>query len=330
MQSKKDAVKSFERAARPGQRGVISIAQAAMIALGEGIDEETIAAALANRSAIPIYGSQGWSDFISELTKIYEVADDSPIFVAMKKAAQEAHAVLPGPFVDPAAFQFERVFDRARSWMRLNGAQRVTAITASTRKAIQAVIDDAFAEPLGVQQAARRMLDIKALGLNDQQRMTLMKYGRQLEVEGGKPAAIQSKMRTRYKQLRRKRARLIAKTESYDSAAAAQRQLWVEAVQQDQLNVENYLLEWVTRVLRVCPRCIALNGKTAEIEGGQFVSDTIVGGGKFDGTQIVVERPTVHPDCYCAMRMIRRPRQTQLVRAPSRFTDHLVQQAATT
>lgn len=306
-----DTITGFDQSARLSQPAIRSLVLEAIDGLRAGIRAAEVEAALAQRSPVPIFESAAWERFSQTLAKIFGVEDDGALLRTMKSAARKA--LESSPVVDSSAFVFEPVFTRAVDWLEREGARLVTVVTESTRAAIRRVVQDAFVEPLGVRQAARRILEIRGFGLNVPQTRSFERYVGALltrELPGSEDLSgkqIQRLIDIRFRVLRRERARLVAKTESYNAAAASQRDLWSEAVTQEQIDPEVYLLEWVTRVIRVCPRCIALAGKTAEIQGGTFTSGTIVGGGRFDGTQIVVERPTVHPDCYCALRVIRRP-----------------------
>jgi hypothetical protein len=94
-------------------------------------------------------------------------------------------------------------------------------------------------------------------------------------------------------------------TESYDAGNAGIVQFWEEAVNQGNLDGEEYVLEWLARIgtTGTCPRCIALDGKTRHITTGLFVSD-IVASGSFKGQIIRIKRPVVHPRCRCATRIV--------------------------
>lgn len=305
-----DTIAGFDRAARLSQAEIAALVAAAVAALREGIRRSEILAALAQRSPAPIFESAAWDDLAAELAKIY--GPDGPLSKTMKSAARSA---LRTPAIKGATdFSFDAVFARSRDWLDREGGRLITAVSEGTREAIREVVKNAFAEPLGIRDAARNILDIKGFGLNRPQSRSFNRWVEALlsrQVEGSENLSgeqIQRLIDARYKKMLKQRARLIAKTESRNAAAAAQRELWSEAVDQGLLDADAYVLEWVTRVIRVCPRCIALAGAIAEINGGDFTSANIEGGGRFDGTQIVVTRPTVHPDCYCALRVRRRPK----------------------
>lgn len=310
MASQDATIAGFDRSAKLSQAAVRDLVLQAIQQLRDGIVRSEVDAALAERSAAPILESAAWATFAETILVAFSTLEDGPLFKTMKSAARRAAS--SSPLSSPDELNIELVYARAIEWLEREGARLVTAVTEGTRAAIRGVVQDAFAEPLGTRQAARRILEVKGFGLNNPQTRAFERYIGSLltrEIPGSENLTgkqIQRLIDVRYRKLRKDRARLIAKTESYNAAAAAQRELWSEAAGQGQLDPELYVLEWVTRVIRVCPRCIALSGKTAEINGGTFTSDTIIGGGRYDGTQIVVERPTVHPDCYCAMRVVRR------------------------
>lgn len=327
-------IAAYDAAARLGRPEVQRLAFEAFQILRREIHRNEVKAALQQRSPVPIFESPAWGSYREALLRISAQTDEGPLLRVMDAAFRKTLRVTP--VADATAFEWEAVYDTAREWLDREGAKMVTGITDGTRAAIRRTVSEAFSETTSVRQAARKMLDIKGFGLTHRQAGGFRRYvqsaiHRQLPgTENYTAKGIQRLIDVRYRKMLRQRAERIARTETYNAASAAQRELWGEAVAQRQLDADLYVLEWVTRPIRVCPRCIALAGKTAEIRGGVFTSDPVVGGGKFDGTQIVVERPTVHTGCYCALRVIRRPTSTEsnvYTRAPIRLRIVLVEQA---
>lgn len=316
MPSRDATIDALDAAAAASQAAVRRAVIDAITALRQGITDAEVRAALESRSAVPIFESAAWIAFAKLLSSIF--ASDGPLRRTMDRAI--TRTLLSTPVVDPAAFSFEPVYERAILWLEREGARFVTNVTLGTKAAIRRITQESFAEPVGIREAARRLLKLKGFGLTVPQTRTLRLYTTALmtgEIEGS--AGLTSKqidrlVQKRFNLMRKQRARLASHTEPANAGLAAQRELWDEAVLQQQLDVDLYVLQWVTRVIRVCPRCIALNGKLAEIHGGLFTSRPIAGGGKWNGIRIVIARPTVHPDCHCALRVVRRPEASEVNR----------------
>ena len=323
MPTQDATIDALDSAAAVSQAAVRRMVLKALAALRNGITTAEVQAALDSRSAVPIFESIAWVSFTEILAGIF--ADDGPLRRTMDHAITQT--LLSTPVTDASTFAFEQVFERAVLWLDREGARLVTSVTEGTKQAIRQIISEAYVEPVGIREAARRLLKLKGFGLTVRQELTLRRYTTALitgEIEGS--AGLTSKqidrlVLKRFNLMRKQRARLVARTESYNAGNAAQRELWDETVLQGLLDVDVYVLQWVTRVIRVCPRCISLSGKTAEIHGGLFTGKPVVGAGKWNGIQIVIARPTVHPGCFCSMRVIRRPEpeETGAVLGPRRI-----------
>ncbi len=304
----------FDRSVRLSRAAVSALFLQAMAELRTDITIGEVEAALAQRSPLPIFESKAWVKFRDTVGAIFSTATDGPLMRTMISAARSAFAT--SPVADPAGFSFDLVFERAIEWLEREGAKFVTVIDTQTRDGVRIIIQRAFAEPLSQRQGAREILKLKGFGLNRPQSASLANFAAKLKAgelpefpgsENFSDKEIRKMIEKRYQVLRKRRARVVAHQEPAEAASAAQRLLWDEAAAQRQIDTELYVLQWVTRIIRVCPRCIALSGKTAEIVGGTFVSDPVIGGGSVGGTVIHASRPTLHVDCHCGLRIILRP-----------------------
>jgi len=303
-----EALTQYDGAARVGRAATRSRILRAVAELREGLSNEEVAAALRSGSGSPIFGSVAWQNFTAELALVYDVDTSNPMFKTIRRAAMSALRTGPVKSID-----FDSVAELAMSWMRRQGATLVTNVEEHTKQGIREVVSNAFREGQDTTVAARAIMDVKGFGLTRHQSVSLIRFTRELYTGGFpgsktmSPAKRRKLINQKHATYLRQRARTVAHTEGYNAAAEGQRLFWSEAAAQGELDREKFVLQWVTRMVRTCPRCIALHGKIAEIDGGAFTSDTIVGGGRFDGTRITVTRPTVHPRCFCALRLVPRP-----------------------
>ena len=276
--------------------------------LVDGIAAGPIAESVASGSAGPIFAVvSAWEAFADKLGEIFD-PDGGALLGVIERIQESSIAALP---VDVVGLDMEAVAARSIAWLEREGAKQIAAITRNTRTAINKLVQDAFAGPESIQQAAKKILRSKGFTLDPRRAAAFEKYVAALldpKGPGGDLTAkqIQRLINQKHRRMLRQRALMIAQTEAYNAGNAAQGEVWKEAVLQEHLDPALYVMEWVTRVINVCPRCQALDGTTAEITGGLFTSRPIDGGGKFNGQVIQVASPTVHPFCYCTRRIIAR------------------------
>ncbi|MEM7048897.1 MAG: hypothetical protein AAF604_04520 [Acidobacteriota bacterium] len=191
----------------------------------------------------------------------------------------------------------------------------VTGVTEQTRFAIRDLVGRALREePTTVRAIQRALLALDGeggrprLGLDRQRQRVFDRYMADLlDPEGaGKglsSSRIQQLLDRRYRGLLRARTGLIARTEANAAGNRGQFRVWEWAADQGDLDGGRYVLEWVTRVINVCPRCVAMDRATREVRSGLFVSD----GSGPKGVEAVTQ-PELHPGGYCQARTVLRPR----------------------
>ncbi len=306
----------IDRAAALGIPGARKIILEAFEDLMKNIGVGQIAEAIAIGAAGPIYATtEPWDAFSAKLMTLFEI--DGPLAATMAGATAGTINTLP---IDPIGLDAVAIDAAAEAWLQRNGAKLITQVTNNTRDAINQLVKDAFSGPDTIKRSARKILRSKNFALNHRQAQSFEKFVAGLLDPTGpgadlSAAKIQQLIDRKYAKMLKQRAKLIAQTEAYNAGNAAQSQLWREAAASGDLDPEIYTQEWVTRMVNSCPRCIALDGATAEINGGVFTSQVIVGGGKWDGQIIVIAQPLVHPGGFCTRRIINREDALDLIAA---------------
>ena len=291
-----------DKAAALGIPGSRKIVLRAFDDLVDGIGVGAAAEAAATGSTAPIFElTDVWDEFDATLVSVFD-PEDGPLVRTMARAVKDSlgDLAVPGAGLDVAD-----VAAQSEAWLMRNGARLVTNVTGNTRLAITNVVQNAFAGPESVQAAAREIMRIKGFGLTVPQMSSLEKLTAGWMSEGLSPKTIERLGKKAHGAMLRRRARVVAQTEAYNAGHAAQGLLWKEATAEGGLDPGDFVQEWVTRVIRVCPRCQALDGTVAEINGGTFTS-RVVEDGSFAGQVIEIAAPTVHPLCFCARRIINR------------------------
>lgn len=166
----------------------------------------------------------------------------------------------------------------AKQYAEERSAELVRDITGATRRAIREIMELAFEEQLPTVDTAKLL--VKVIGLDQRRALAVKKvYDRKGIVAARKAADFQV----------RKRAVVIARTETLRASNEGQRQLWEQAIQKGLLP-PNVQRRWVgTPDKRECPICEALDGDVAPVRG------TFKGG---------LTGPPAHPLCRCAQELV--------------------------
>lgn len=298
-------VRAMDAAITLGRNGLGFRIAFALRNLQKQVRAEEVNAALAMQSPAPLYESDAWRVFESNLADAFDTAPGSPLMRTIGAAIDGT--LKHTPPVDPKIFDRAKVYATAERWAGIHGAFLVRDIDTETRLAVREVVQDAFSRQQSTKTAARALLKIKGFGVTSQQSGALIKIYDDARAGGASASVARRVMRKAYERKRKARASLVARTEATKAAATAQRMTYSEAVNSGQLNPAEWVIEWVTRVARVCERCISMSGARAELPDGIFMGAPIVGGGpKLEGTRIMPARPPVHPGCYCAIHVVRR------------------------
>lgn len=153
-------------------------------------------------------------------------------------------------------------------WARQHSAKLVTGVTDQTRRAIRQAIVDALEQ--GMSPAKAAPLIEASVGLSRPQVEALLNRAEELR-EAGRTAEQINRTVARYAgQLRRQRARVIARHELMQAANEGRRQQWEREARDGLIAPDRWEREWVAIVPsdgRTCPYCQGQDGQRAPIHG---------------------------------------------------------------
>jgi hypothetical protein len=187
-------------------------------------------------------------------------------------------------------------------------ATLVREVSTETMLAIRKIIVDAQEQGLSIPQQARRIRDM-GLGLTQRQATAVLNFERMLVEQGLSPDVVARRTERYYKRAIKRRATLIARTETMHAANMGQQEMWRQAWKDGLLSPQTRRVWIVTPDDKLCPFCRSLGRKYGPNSGGgtmleeQFVSDPIQRqNGSFRGIEPSLT-PPAHPGCRCAMAL---------------------------
>jgi hypothetical protein len=185
----------------------------------------------------------------------------------------------------PLGFAFNAKNREAQRIARDYTAAQITLIGDETKKAVRLIIQRSIREGIAPRDAAKLIKE--AVGLNRPQMQTLIDYVNRFPEE--MPTAVKFKAYKKYKaKLVRRRASMIARTETIDALNMGAEVAWKQAQGQGLLG-KDAEKEWLTTPVGACSICEALNGKSVKI------------GEKFQSPRGALNGPTAHPNCRCGL-----------------------------
>lgn len=290
------------------------------------IDEKELVALIeaGNRDAIYRLGVE-----LAERSLIPNLAGWVQTILTVTRAAAMSTIALAGSLT--------RINDFALRWVREHAAAQVTGIAWDTTISIRHTIDRLFTGtgPTNVQAAA--MLIRNSVGILPSHADALNRYWESMMKAGVPLEKAAKNADTYYRRLLAWRAETIARTETIYASHAGLLAGWHAAVAEGRLGFDVRKKWMVTEDDRLCERCAPMDGKTAPIIGGRFVSthkgfpdgmptDTGPGSRRqrktglkpgsrkrpsraqnLDGilvelsSPITVDHPPLHPNCRCTL-----------------------------
>lgn len=258
----------------------------ALAALRRGVPESVLEQLIASRDAFGIHDLSALlpaslAPALASLARLYEAGVNAGSFQVSQSLGVRWRFNLTNPLAIQAA--------------RDQGAALVTAVTKETREAIRAVIEQAFRDGLPPREAARLLRPL--IGLTRQQALAITALRQQLIAEGVSRRVAQDEVRAAAEKALRRRALMIARTETIGASTRGQLNAWDGAVRSGLLPQRARKVWITTPDDRRCPFCARMEGQTAQV-GTAFV------GGRFGR----IQGPPLHPNCRCAVGIHSVPR----------------------
>lgn len=191
-----------------------------------------------------------------------------------------------------AGATFELAFGVPQATVALAARQRaarlVTAVDASTRQSIRAIVAEAGRTGRGPRDILTLIRGV--VGLHPRQALALDRYAQGLvgKVTPNRAASLTAQYRNR---LIRERAETIARTELLDAANHGQQLAWEQAAREGLISPDVERVWVVTHDDKLCPICAPLDGVSARLDAPFMTS---LG---------AVQHPPAHPRCRCALSL---------------------------
>jgi hypothetical protein len=180
----------------------------------------------------------------------------------------------------------------AQEWLQTRGLLLVQRLSEKAARAIEETLRDGMREGWSIQRMTREIRNV--VGLSDKDAAALRNRRRQLVERGVKPARVQSDLDRYRKQLIRRRAETIARTEVV--AARNQGQLHAWKIMQESGELPSVVRRvWIPALSeRTCPVCMTLGSVGPVLLGQPFTSPDV---GR-------IMAPPAHPNCRCSMGLV--------------------------
>ena len=207
----------------------------------------------------------------------------------MRAAGRASEATLP----TNASLRFDITNPAAVEFAKEHSANLVHQISDRSKKGIRRVIRDMFEQGIPPRDAARQIMP--HIGLTERQSQSVNNFlDRQLALGVTEDVALKEADRYAGRALRR-RATLIARTESIAASNQGQMALWDQAEGAGLLDKEKTFVEWIVtpddRLDEMI--CLPMAGQRRRM-GARFET----------GQGSMVDKPPAHPGCRCALGLV--------------------------
>ena len=164
--------------------------------------------------------------------------------------------------------------------------RQITAISQTTREAVQGIVRRAFESGTPITQQINEIAEL--VGLTPRQAESLARFRQGLLDAGEKPGRVQELVERRAQTVRRMRAESISRTEGLNAAHLGQQQRWEQSVRDGLLDPTRLRRFWILGP-RACPEvCAPIPGMNPDGVGLLEPFQTPVG---------TLMHPTAHPQC---------------------------------
>lgn len=257
-----------------------AILRAIAVAVG-GATLRSVSAALQERDLLAAQAAIPWERFETIL---------SPVARVELRAAIEQSGSLEGRLLleqlgnRAGAFAFDVTHSATVEWVRVHGAGLVTNISESRRNALKRILDKVVRGGLNEHDAARMILDGKAIGLTEREAGAVANYRARLRQDGVRVDSADTLAARYSKKLLAGRATRIAHHELVEAFSEGQVQGWAQA-RQARLLDDRTVVRW-NALFDAEAICQRLAGKFVRI------------GQAFPGG---FRRPPAHIGCRCIL-----------------------------
>ena len=170
-------------------------------------------------------------------------------------------------------------------WAQGFAGREIVEVSSTTQKAVSKIISNALQYGGHPYETAREIR--QHIGLTEYQMQSVVNYQAELDQSGRSKRDIDNMVDSYIRKKIRQRANTIARTETMKAANMGQQLHWNDMITLGYLNKSANVKVWIaTKGERTCPTCMALDGKTVEIDG----NFTFEG---FNGLT-----PPLHPLCF--------------------------------
>lgn len=247
-----------------------------------------------------LYSALEQKDFEAALKAVpWDTVGDSVLTRRMKQDTVRAY-IQAGSIAAEAVDTkraYELVSNAARDWFNKYGARRVTEMSKTAKEGLRRVLVAASDRGLNLEQTVRFVLP--QVGLRSDQVDVLAAYRDRLaEAED---ARLEERVAKRAIELRKDRARVIARTESMFAIHGGVRDTWAGLVGEGTLREEDEV-EWFTAQDEVtCDICSPMDGRTRGITDDTWINadgETLT---DWNGEAVI--DPPAHPNCRCTTEL---------------------------
>ena len=179
----------------------------------------------------------------------------------------------------------------ALQWVMTRGTQSINGLTSTTRQAIIEIVTEGIRNEMTMKEMAAAVHD--TIGLSPRDAKFIAKRKAQLERNGAPQKAITRQIKGLRKNKLKRRAELIAATESFAARNQGQVNAWKILEQEGRLN-PGMGKEWIA--FPGCPICAAIVARGPIPLGDLFYAE-------LQGTHH--DAPPAHPGCQCSMGIAR-------------------------
>lgn len=180
-----------------------------------------------------------------------------------------------------------------RKYITDKTSKLVVGINHETQQVIQNAVVRSYTHAMTPRHMAKLIKG--SIGLYPAQHVALSNYQLKLMAEGKTGEKLEKLVDQYENKLLDYRAKMIARTEMRAATNMGQISVWRQAANQDLIDKRTAKREWIAEGPDPCPECEEMDGEETGLDEPWIMKD---------GTQVDIIPIDVHPNCYCASRLI--------------------------